>query len=240
MIDASARLIAISYVGALGVAVRQETATEILCTIHSVNRLEFFAAYNSGLRAEWRVVTSSVNWRGETVIDLDTPEGTVRCDIYRTYRKDRDTIELWCCRQNPEAVQTFTLFTAGRKITLYGAHLTGSDGASRTTTGSVATDTVTLILPQTLQAFDGATPVAYCRPKEYAAMIEADKATHFCVQAGDFFALGTLPDVPGTSKYQAVNAAYDDVFRVQSVNRRTTSGTHRGTPDTDYLEVIGK
>lgn len=239
MIETSARLIAVDYVGALGAAVRTETETSILCTLESVNRTEYFAAFNSGFLPEWRVTTHPANWSGQRIIDLDAPEGTVRCDVYRTYIKSRDVIELWCCRQNPESEQTFTLWTAGRKITLFGAYLTGSDGAGRTTTGSVATDTVTLVLPQTLAAYAGATQVAYCRPKEYAAMSTADKATHFCIQAGDFFALGA-PDAAADAKYQAVNAAYDDVWRVQSVNRKTTSGSHRGTPDKEFLEVIGK
>ena len=240
MIETSARLIAVDYVGSLGAAVRKETETQILCTLGSVNRTEFFAAFNSGFAPEWRVTTNPVNWTGQRIIDLDTPEGTVRCDIYRTYIKSRDVIELWCTRQNAESVQTFTLWTAGRKIMLYGAYLTGSDGADRTTTGQVATDQVTLILPQTLQAFAGATPVAYCRPKAYAAMSAQNKATHFCIETGDFFALGAFPTVDGTAKYQAVNAAYDDVWRVQSVNRRTTAGAHRGTPDKEYIEVIGR
>ena len=235
MIDSSARLIAVTYVGELGVARRIESETEIFCSISSVNRAEFFPAYNSGLRPEWRVVTNSVNWSGETILDLDLPEGTVRCDIYRTYRNNRDQIELWCCRKNAEASQTFTLWTAGKKITLHGAYISGSDGAERTRTGSAATDQVSLILPQTLHAFDGETPAAYCRPKAYAAMSPEDQSKHFFIDTGCFFALGEFFDEPGTAKYQAVNAAHDDVWRVQSVNR-----ANRGKPDTEYIEVIGR
>ena len=235
MIDTSARLIAVSYVGELGVARRVETPTSILCEISSVNRTEFYAAYNSGFRPEWRVVTDPVNYTGQTLIEIDAPEGAVRCDIFRTYRKSLDSIELMCCLHNPEAVQTFTLFAGGRKFTLFGAYMTGSDGALRQETGAIAMDNVTLVLPQTLQAFDGATPVAYARPKAYAAMSTADKAKHFFIDAGCFFALGDLADVAADSKYQAVNAAHDDVYRVQSVVRRS-----RGKPDTEFLEVIGR
>ena len=234
MIDTSARLVAVSYVGELGVARRTETETEILCRLDSVNRAEFYAAYNSGFRPEYRVTTNPVNYAGQGIVELDTPQGTVRCNIYRTYRKSADELELWCCLHNPEAVQIFTLWTAGRKITLYGAYLSGSDGAERTNTGSVATDTVQLILPQTLQAFDGETPAAYCRPKAYAAMSAEEQTAHFFIDAGCFFALGDVP-MPADARYQAVNAAYDDVFRVQSVVRK-----NRGKPDTEYLEVVGK
>lgn len=235
MTDTSASLIAVSYVGALGVAVRTETKTDILCQIGSVDRREFYAAYNSGFRPEYRITTDPVNYAGQGLIELDTPEGPVRCDIYRTYRKSADTLELWCCLHNPEAVQVFTLWTGGKKVTLHGAYLTGSDGDARENTGSVATDTVHLILPQTLQAFDGETPVAYCRPKAYTAMSPEDKAAHFFIDTGCFFALGELSDAAADSKYQAVNAAYDDVWRVQSVALR-----NRGKPDTEYIEVVGK
>ena len=57
MIDTSARLIAVSYVGELGVAKRTETPTDILCQLGSVNRTEFYAAYNSGFRPEYRVTS---------------------------------------------------------------------------------------------------------------------------------------------------------------------------------------
>ena len=235
MIDTAARLIGVSYAGELGVAQRIETETPILCQIGSVNRTEFFQAYNSGFRPEWRVTTQPVNYSGQTIIELDAPEGPVRCDIYRTYRKSAEVIELWCCTQNPQAVEIFTLWTAGRKVTLHGAYMSGSDGADRTTTGSVATDSVSLILPQTLQAFIGETPAAYCRPKAYAAMTPEEQTEHFFIDTSCFFAPGIFPDVAAGIKYQAANAAYDDVYRVQSVNRR-----NRGKPDTEYLEVIGR
>lgn len=235
MIDTSARLIAVSYAGQLGAAVRTETPTAILCSIGSVNRTEFFQAFNSGFRPEYLVRTEPGNYAGQTLIEIDAPEGPVRCDIYRTYRKSPDVLELWCCRANPAAVQVFTLWTAGKKITLHGAYLSGTDGVDRELTGDVATDTVQLILPQTLQAFAGGTPVSYCRPKAYAAMSSADQAKYFFIDAGCFFGLGTFSDVGGDAKYQTVNAAYDDVWRVQSVNMR-----NRGKPDTEYLEVIGR
>ena len=232
MYDATANLVAVTYSGALGVAVRTETTTPIYCQIGSVDRREFFAAYDSGLKPEFRVTTDPVNYAGQSIIDLETAEGVIRCDIYRTYRKAADTLELWCVRKNPDAVQVFTLWSAGKRVTLYGAYLTGEDGANRTETGKVATDTVTLVLPQTLQAFVGAQAVEYARPKAYGTMATSDQATHFTIDSSSFFALG---DIASTAKYQEINAAYDDVYRVQSVNRRNT-----GKPDTEYLEVIGK
>lgn len=235
MLDATARLISVTYTGTgLGRMERTEIATDIFCQVGSVDRREYFAAYDSGLRPEFRVTTDPVNYSGQTIIELDTAEGSVRCDVYRTYRKSADVLELWCVRKNADAVQTFTLWSAGKRVTLFGAYLTGEDGTQRTETGRIATDTVTLILPQTVQAFADETPVAYARPKAYAAMSEARKAEHFCIDSTAFFALGDI-GWAGTSKYQDVNAAYDDVYRVQSVALR-----NRGTPDSEYLEVTGK
>lgn len=233
MLDATARLIAISYTGTLGAMTRNETETPIFCQIGSVDRREFYAAYQSGFRPEWRVTTDPINYSGQGVIDLDTPGGEVRCDIYRTYRKCADVLELWCVRKNEAAEQTITLWAAGKKVTLYGGYLTGTDGQNRTETGQVATDLVTLILPQTLQAYVGTQSVAYCRPKAYAAMSTADKATHFCIDGSSFFALGEITTT--ATKYQEINAAFDDVYRVQSVALK-----NRGTPDTEYLEVTGR
>ena len=101
-------------------------------------------------------------------------------------------------------------------------------------TGSVSLDTVSLILPQTLQAFSGETPVAYARPKAYAAMSEAQKAEHFTIDSRSFFALGEI-EAAGDVKYQTVNEAWDDVYLVQQINMR-----NRGKTGTEFLEVVGR
>lgn len=230
--DTTARLIDVSYTGVLGTMARVETVTTTFCQLGSVNRTEYYAAYNSGFKPEFRVVTHPANYSGQGIIEVDTPEGAVLCDIYRTYRAGPDRLELWCVRKNPASVQVFTLWTAGKRVTLFGAYLTGSDGAERTETGRVATDTVTLVLPPELRAYCGVTPVSYCRPKAYAAKTTAEKLGLFYIDAGCFFAAGDLTD---EGKYQAVNAAHDDVWLVQSVALK-----NRGTPDTEYLEVTGK
>lgn len=234
MIDTSARLIAVSYVGELGKMQRVETKTEILCSLDSVGRAEFYAAYASGLRPEYRVTTEPVNYSGEGLIEIDAPEGPIRCDVYRTYRKSPDRLELWCARHNEASVQAFTLWSQGKRVVLWGAYLEGSDSVERTTTGRVSLDTVSLILPQTLQAFSGETPVAYARPKAYAAMTEAQRAEHFTIDSRSFFALGEI-EAAGDVKYQAVNETWDDVYLVQQINMR-----NRGKTGTEFLEVVGR
>ena len=232
MVDATAKLIAVTYTGQLGAVVRTESETQIFCQIGSADRREFFAAYDSGLKPEFRVTTDPINYSGQSIIDLETPGGTLRCDIYRTYQKSADVLELWCVRKNPQAEQVFTLWSAGKVVRLAGAYMTGSDGQERTDTGKIATDAVTLILPQTVQAFCGTAPVVYTRPKAYAAMGTTAQASAFTIDASSFFALG---DIASTGKFQEINAQYDDVYRVQSVALK-----NNGKPDTEYLEVIGK
>lgn len=261
MIDTSARLIRITYTGELGRMNRTEVEIPVFCQLASVDRREYFAAYNSGFRPEWRVTLDPVNFTDETLISIDAPGGTVLCDIYRTYRKSADVMELWVVKHNPQAVQTFTLWTAGKCVTLFGCYLTGSDGVTRTETGANATDTVSLILPQTFLAYCGEIPVGYTRPKAYARMPDEEKAEHFTIDERCFFALGRLETVPGqflpegaegliTSedkilyvlgcdaagmKYQEVNGLADDVYLVQSVALK-----NKGRPDTEYLEVVGR
>lgn len=234
MLDATARLISVTYSGNLGTMTRSEEETGIFCQIGSVNRTEYYAAYNSGFKPEYRVTTDPVNYSGQGIIDLDLAEGPVRCDIYRTYRKSMDVLELWCVRKNEAAELPFTLWTGDKRVVLFGAYLAGSDATERTETGKIAVDSVTLVLPQTLQAYCGTTPVSYCRPKAYALLATVDKATHFTIDSSSFFALGDITPAAG-SKYQDINASYDDVYRVQAVARRNT-----GKPDTEYLEVTGK
>lgn len=232
MVDSTAKLISVTYAGQLGAMTRTETATTIFCQVGSVDRREFYAAYNSGFKPEFRVTTDPINYSGEGIIDLETPDGDLRCDIYRTYQKSADVLELWCVRKNPKAEKVFTLWTQGKVVKLAGAYLTGSDGQERTDTGKVATDTVSLILPQEFQAFVGGSPVAYSRPKAYAAMGTTAQAGYFTIDASSFFAVG---DIASTGKFQEINAAYDDVYRVQSVALK-----NNGKPDTEYLEVTGK
>ena len=232
MVDATAKLISVTYAGQLGAMTRSETATTIYCKVGSVDRREFFAAYNSGFKPEFRVTTDPINYTGQGIIDLETPSGELRCDIYRTYQKSADVLELWCVRKNQQAEKVFTLWSQGKVITLAGAYLTGKNAQERTDTGHIALDDVTLVLPQTLQAFCGGKPVAYCRPKAYAALGSTAQADYFTIDSTSFFAVG---DIASTAKFQEINATYDDVYRVQAVALK-----NRGTPDTEYLEVTGK
>ena len=136
-----------------------------------------------------------------------------------------------CVRIAPGEEQTVTIWSAGKRITAAGAFLTGSSGTERTENGKVGTDAVKLSIPAFAVCRCGTSVVSYCRPKAYAALAPEAQAERFTLDSGAFFALG---DIPVSGKFQAVNAAYDDVYRVQSVTvMRTETGA-------EYLEVTGK
>lgn len=136
-----------------------------------------------------------------------------------------------CVRIDPSEEKTATLWSAGKRVALYGVWMSPENGIERTETGKVGDDTVALALPETVLAYSEGALLTYCGPKAYAAMSAADQAVHYTIDSNAFFALG---DVRATGKFQEINAAYDDVYRVQSVKRKQT-----GT-DTEYLEVTGK
>lgn len=233
MPETSAKLIAVTYSDSpLGTKAATETVTEIPCEVNSVGRTEFYAAYNSGFLPEYLVTTHSANYGGQGIIDILTASGEVRCDIYRTYNRGAGTVELYCVKKNPAVPTVFTLWTGGRIVKLYGAYLSGNDSVSRETNGKVSDGTVTLILPQSLKAFCGNVGVGYVRPKAYAAMSNEEKAESFYIDSSCFFAVG---DIDAEGKYQAINAAYDDVYLVKGVAVK-----NNGKPDTEYVEVTGK
>ena len=259
MRETAAELVTVRYSGTgLGRMERLETARRIFCRLGSVGQSEYYAAYNSGFKPEFKILTHPANYGGESIIDVELPGEIRRCDIYRTYQKSEEVLELWCVRKNEAAEQVFTLWTAGKRVTLYGAYLSGGDANERTETGKIATGTVTLVLPQTLQAFFGTTPVAYVTAKMYALMSPTDQDKHFTIDSSSFFVLGDInpgllispedydgvlsyddyliatADIPEDAKYQQINSIWD-TWRVQSVTFKST-----GKPDTEYLEVVGK
>ena len=70
--------------------------TEILISVESVNRTEFFRAGQSGLSPEYVFKTAAVNYSGEKEVEYD---GT-RYAVYRTYNPpDSDEIELYVQRK---------------------------------------------------------------------------------------------------------------------------------------------
>lgn len=228
-----AKLVSVSYSSnGYGKRVAVESKREIFCSIESVTRAEYFSAWNSGLRPEIKLTTFLPDYDGETVCELFIGNSWVKYDIYRTFIRKNEEIELWCARKNEIVPQTISLYSYGKNVKLHGVYLTGSNGASVSSTGEVSTDTVTLQIPLDVKAFVGETAVELAKPKAYKAMTDVEKAGYFVLDTTCFFALG---DIDANGKYQEINATYDDVYRIQSV-----SFVNRGKIDTEYIEVVGK
>jgi len=73
----------------IGQPVMTETASECICTVLSVSRAEWAAAYQRGLSPDASVKVFFRDYKGEKLAEL----GGVRYDIYRTYQTG-DYVEL--------------------------------------------------------------------------------------------------------------------------------------------------
>lgn len=76
------------------------TRTEVAATSVPVSRSEFYAAGELGFRPDFMFEINPAEYSGEEVaevFDLETGK-TENCRIYRTYRSDPDTLELYCSR----------------------------------------------------------------------------------------------------------------------------------------------
>lgn len=80
---------------AIGQAVPVEQRREVFCSIRSVGQREWFEAGRSGLAAEYTAEMFAPDYEKEELCEY---EG-VRYGIYRTYRSDKDHIELYLERK---------------------------------------------------------------------------------------------------------------------------------------------
>lgn len=81
------------YLDEIGQPIPIEEVIEILCHIESIGQSEFFSAGQNGINADLRIVTQSVNYNNEQIIEYNGQ----RYGIYRTFRRnDSDEIELYC------------------------------------------------------------------------------------------------------------------------------------------------
>ncbi len=80
---------------AIGQQVPAITRREVFCSIKSVSASEFYEAGRAGLNAELRADMFFYDYEGEDEAEF---EGR-KYGIYRTYRPDMDTIELYLERK---------------------------------------------------------------------------------------------------------------------------------------------
>lgn len=139
-----------------------------------------------------------------------------------------------CYRYDPDREEIITLWSAGQRVVLFGTWLTVTDSIERTDLGKAGTGSTALILPPSYQAYVGTQLVTLVKPKAFAAMTPQKQALHFTIDDSAFFAVGNIVTGSTPAKYQTINAAYDDVYRVSGVAWRN-DGT-----DEMYLEVTGR
>lgn len=122
---------------------------------------------------------------------------------------------------------------------LRGVFLDISKGANVIKSGLENADSATLFIPFGIDAVNGVTGQiqTYLNPKEYTQA--EDKSLYWTVRPGGsgtsddcFFVKGEVVD---QAEFQSINARYNDVFRVSSVDPRDF-----GSPDMQHWEVGGR
>ena len=76
----------------IGQTVKKESRTEVFYKPRSISSNEYFRASQSGLRPSFMVEINAFEYSDEKVIEID---GNAY-DIYRTYLKNADRLELYC------------------------------------------------------------------------------------------------------------------------------------------------
>lgn len=72
-----------------------ENCREVLCTVGSINRAEFFEAGRSGLNPEIMLTVSWLDYEGEKLAQFRGE----RYAIYRSYRANDEKIELYLTKK---------------------------------------------------------------------------------------------------------------------------------------------
>ena len=75
--------------------VTEGTGRQIFCDVSSISMTEFYEAGRNGLNPEYRFLVFQGDYNGEEVCEF---EGNPYA-IYRTFRRDADTIELYVARK---------------------------------------------------------------------------------------------------------------------------------------------
>lgn len=89
-------LVSVSYTqDAIGQPIPTEQTSTIFCNVRSVNRSEWAAAGQLGLKPEYMVTVFAPEYHGEEIAILNG----VRYGIYRTYRDTGERLELYLERK---------------------------------------------------------------------------------------------------------------------------------------------
>lgn len=129
------------------------------------------------------------------------------------------TVTVYNTSEDPVTFETVDHITV-----LQGVFYDASKAVNVQESGLANADSVGLIVPFGVEAVDGETgePQTYLSPKEYDVAV--DKGKHWTVKTGNecFFVKGEVVR-PGLS-FQEINAAFDNVHRVTSVDEKDFGG----------------
>ena len=83
------------YKDPYGIQRETETTKEIFCDASSIGATEFYEAAQTGLRPEYRFIVLDAEYSGETLVRFHGTD----LNVYRTYRRSLDYIELYTSRR---------------------------------------------------------------------------------------------------------------------------------------------
>ena len=78
-----------------GIEQPNESAKEVYGKVDSITGREFFNAAQSDIKPEYRITVQADEYGGEKIVTLSGQ----RYSVYRTYRKDENTLELYVERK---------------------------------------------------------------------------------------------------------------------------------------------
>lgn len=78
-----------------GRLIKTKTTREILCNVQSISQAEFYEAGRNGLNPAYRFLVFQGDYEGEELCEFEGNQYA----IYRTFRRDPDTIELYVERK---------------------------------------------------------------------------------------------------------------------------------------------
>lgn len=68
-----------------------EERQEVFATVESVGQKEFFAAAQTGFKAEYKITVWQSDYEGQNIVELNNQ----RYSVYRTYLRNDEHIELY-------------------------------------------------------------------------------------------------------------------------------------------------
>ena len=80
---------------AIGQQIHMESRRRVLCQIGEISRREWYDAGSHGLKPEIMFRVFCGDYSGEEIVEYNG----IRYAVYRTYRTDQDTVELYCERR---------------------------------------------------------------------------------------------------------------------------------------------